>query len=74
MNTDTILGINIWFVVKIFTLILLGMYLIYAFVVVRQVRLMTDTLHLGNEGFVKLLGYAHMIFAVFVFLAALVIL
>lgn len=69
-----ILGFNIWALVKILSLLLLGMYLIFSFVVVRQVRLMTDTLTLGFEGFIKTLSYFHLIFAAFVFLAAWVIL
>lgn len=69
-----VIGIQTWLVVKIAALILLGMYLVFSWVVVRQVRLMTDTLQLGFEGPVKFLAYIHLIFAVFVFLAALIIL
>ena len=66
--------LDTWFLVKILSLVLLGMYLIFALVVVKQVRLMTDTLQLGFEQFVKFLALAHLIFAVIVFVAALVIL
>ncbi len=66
--------LNIWFLIKILSLILLGMYLIFALVVLRQVKLMTDTLQLGFEQLVKTLALAHLIFAVLVFLVALVIL
>jgi hypothetical protein len=69
-----IIGIQVWLLIKIAALVLLGMYLIFAWVLVRQVRLMTDTLQLGYEGFVKTLGYIHFFFAVFVFLSALIIL
>jgi hypothetical protein len=71
---NPIFGISIWLVVKIATLILLGMYLVFALVVVRQIRLMTSTLSLGYEGFIIFLGYIHLAFAVLVFLAALIIL
>jgi hypothetical protein len=69
-----IIGIDFWLIIKIAALVLLGMYLVFAWVIVRQVRLMTDTLQLGFEGPTKLLAYIHMIFAIFVFLAALLLL
>jgi len=67
-------GFNVWVLVKTLTLVLLGMYIIFAFVIVRQVKLMTSTLRLGSETFMKLLTYLHLAFAIFVFLAALIIL
>lgn len=70
--TIPILGTSIWLIFKILALILLGMYLIFALVMVKQVQLMTDTLQLGFELPVKVLSYIHFIFAVFVFLAALI--
>jgi hypothetical protein len=71
---NPIFGISIWLVVKIAAMILLGMYLIFALVVVRQIRVMTTTLSLGYGGFITLLGYVHLAFAILVFLAALIIL
>ncbi|KKU10267.1 MAG: hypothetical protein UX13_C0016G0024 [Candidatus Woesebacteria bacterium GW2011_GWB1_45_5] len=66
--------IDTWFLVKVLSLTLLGMYFIFALVVLKQVKLMTDTLQLGFEQFIKFLALAHLIFAVIVFLAAFVIL
>ena len=66
--------ISVLSIVKLATLIILTIYLIFALVVVRQVRLMTDTLQLGFEGIVIFLSYLHLIFAVFVFLMTMVIL
>jgi hypothetical protein len=74
METVIIPGLDIWLIVKILALILLSLYLVFALVVVRQVKLMTDTLNLGYEGFVKFLSLVHLAFAVLVFLAAFVIL
>jgi len=74
MDTIPFIGIQIWVVMKILTIILLGMYLIFSLVVVRQVKLMTDTLQLGFEGTAKSLAYAHLVFAVLVLLAAIIIL
>lgn len=59
---------------KAFVLIFLTMYLIFSLVVVRQVKMMTDTLQLGFETLSKTLAYIHLAFAVLVFLAALIIL
>jgi len=74
MDTIPFIGIQIWLVMKILTIILLGMYLIFSLVVVRQVKLMTDTLQLGFEGTARALAFAHLIFAVLVLLAAIIIL
>ena len=67
-------GFNIWILIKALSLVLLGMYLVFSLVVVRQVKMMTDTLQLGFEGITKTLAYIHLLFAVFVFLAAIIIL
>jgi len=67
-------GFNTWILIKALALVILGMYLVFAFVVIRQVKLMTNTLHLGFETPAKTLSYLHLAFAVLVFLTALVIL
>jgi hypothetical protein len=69
-----ILGISVWLIVKIAILILLGLYLVFALVVVRQTKLMTSTLTLGFETPIIFLGYIHLVFAILVFLSALFIL
>jgi hypothetical protein len=67
-------GFDIWIIIKISVLIILSLYIIFAFVITRQVKVMTSTLALGFEFFVKLLSYFHLIFAIFVFLVALTVL
>lgn len=67
-------GISIWPLIKIAVLILLGLYIVFALVIVKQVKIMTDTLQLGFELPVKILSYMHLAFAAFVFLTALTIL
>lgn len=67
-------GIPIWLIVKIAILFGLLIYLVFAFVMKRQVSLMTDTLELGQENIIKALSLVHLIFAFFVFFFALVIL
>lgn len=74
MEIVPFLGISVWLIAKIAALILLGMYLIFALVVVRQVQLMTDTIEVGFETPIRLFAYLHLIFAVLVFLAALIML
>jgi hypothetical protein len=73
---DTILtgGFNTWILVKAFSLVLLGMYLIFSLVIVRQAKLMMDTLKVDSVTLPKTLAYLHLAFAVLVFLTALVIL
>ena len=66
--------INFWFLIKIGVLILLAMYLVFSLIIIRQVKLMTDTLQVGYENFIKSLSFAHFIFAVIVSLAALILL
>lgn len=67
-------GFNEWILIKALALVVLGMYLVFAFVITRQVKIMTDTLHLGFEAPAKALSYFHLAFAILVFLAALIIL
>ena len=74
IETLPIIGISIWQVVKIFILFGLGLYLVFSFVVVRQVYIMTTTLDLGFEDWVKTLAFAHLFFAIGVFVLALIIL
>lgn len=74
MQNFLVTDFNGWLLIKALALVLLGMYIVFAFVVTRQVKLMTRTLHLGFEGPVKMLSYFHLAFAVFVFFAALIIL
>lgn len=74
METILTNGFNIWILIKALSLVLLGMYLIFSLVVVRQVKMMTDTLQLGFESLIRTLAYIHLIFAIFVFIAAIIIL
>ena len=68
------IGITILGVAKIFVLFALGLYIVFALVVIKQVSLMTRTVEVGLEGFIKLIAWAHLVFAVVVFFIALTIL
>lgn len=67
-------AMSIWFIVKLFILLGLVVYLVFSLVVVRQIGLMVDTIQMGFEGFLKLLGWTHLAFAIIVFVIALTIL
>lgn len=69
-----IFGISLTLIGKIFVLFGLGIYIIFALVVVRQVNLMIATIRVGFESFIRLIAWAHLIFAVVVFLIAFIIL
>ena len=69
-----IIGISVWGIVKIGILILLALYIIFAFVIVRQVQLMTDTLEVGFESQLKFLSFVHFLFAIGVLIFAFIIL
>ena len=64
----------LWSVVRILILIGLGMYILFAGIVVRQIMLMTDTLEVGFEMPIRIIGIVHLLFALATFLFALVIL
>lgn len=65
--------INIPFlgILKIFVLLGVAIYIVFAAVVVKQVQIMTATIKVGLEGLIKTISYAHLLFAILVFLFAL---
>jgi hypothetical protein len=69
-----ILPLSIWPVIKIFVIILLAIYIVFAFVIVRQVQLMTDTLVIGFEKQLKFLAFLHFLFAIAVLVFSILIL
>jgi hypothetical protein len=68
---DFLLNIDIWFFVKIFYLLALTVYLVFAFMVIREVDLMNKTLKGVFNLPIKLIAYIHMVLAVLIFIAAL---
>ena len=74
MQDINLINFNFWIIIKILLLVVLGLYGIFAFVITRQVKIMTDTLVLGFEGIAKLLALLNLIFAIIVFITALTIL
>ncbi|HUV72429.1 MAG TPA: DUF5657 family protein [Clostridia bacterium] len=64
----TFLNINIWQVAKVFVLLGLGVYLVFAFIVVRQVRLMTEVVSGILTSSLRLLAQLFFLFALAVFI------
>lgn len=69
-----LIGISVWTIVKIFVIIGALMFVVFSLVVVRQAKLMTDTLELGFEGIIKLFSYIHLACALILLILALTIL
>jgi hypothetical protein len=69
-----IINISTWFIFKIFILIALIVYLVFSLVVVRQIRLMTETLKVAAGAFLRTFSYFYLALAIGILLLALVIL
>lgn len=69
-----ITAFSIWPIIKIFIIIFLTIYIIFALVVMRQVQLMTKTLEVGFENQLKFLSFVHLIAAIGVLVFAILIL
>lgn len=70
----TIFNINIWQIGKVFVLIGMAVYVVFAFVVVRQVKLMTEVVSGILTGFLKLVSWLFFLFSVGVFILILLFL
>lgn len=66
--------ITVWVIVKIFFIIGLLVYNIFALVVLKQANIMTETISMGFELPIKLLAILHLIFAISILLFAIVVL
>jgi hypothetical protein len=65
---------TIWFLVKIGVIILLMFYQVFAFVMVKQVNLMANTLGIGFEKEIRATAKIHLIVSIAVLLLSIVIL
>lgn len=74
MQNFNIINFNFWIIIKILAIIVLGIYVIFAFVIKKQVKVMTDTLTLGFESIAKFLSLVHLVFAITVFVTAIIVL
>lgn len=67
-------GESFLLLLKLAVLIFLAIYIIFASVVVRQVRVMTETLEVGFEKAIKTVAFIHFVFAVGLFLLSIFVL
>ncbi len=67
-------GFNFWFLIKILFVIALGLYLFFAIIIVRQVKIMFETLKGMLDWPIKLIAWVHLGIAVFIFILAFIIL
>ncbi|PIS09236.1 hypothetical protein COT75_02620 [Candidatus Beckwithbacteria bacterium CG10_big_fil_rev_8_21_14_0_10_34_10] len=70
----TINILNVWLIAKIFVLLALGVYIAFAFMVAKEVKLMTKTLIGVFNLPIKILSYIHLVLTIIIFLLALKIL
>jgi hypothetical protein len=66
-------ALNPWIVIKILLLIGLLFYIVFAIIIVRQVKLMSQVLTGLFEGVIDFIAWVHLLVAVLIFIAALAI-
>lgn len=71
---DWIANINIWLIVKILLVIGLSIYLVFAFIVVRQVKLMTEVVSGILTSPLRVISWVFFLFSLGVFAFVLVFL
>jgi hypothetical protein len=71
---DPVFNEAIWVLMKYGLLAFLFLYIIFATVVIKQVSIMTQTVKMGFETFVKLLSIIHFIAAIAVFVLSFMLL
>ncbi|HUV46756.1 MAG TPA: DUF5657 family protein [Candidatus Bathyarchaeia archaeon] len=69
-----IVNFNIWILAKILVMAALGLYILFAFLVLQEVNLMARTLKGVFNLPIKITSLIHLIFSILVFILALVIL
>ena len=65
---------SVWTVLKLLILFALVIYLVFAVVVIRQVKLMTNTFKTGYETWLRIISWLHLILVIGIFLGGLVLL
>jgi len=71
---DLLINIQIWSVVKLFILFALGLYLVFAYMVIREVNLMSRTIQGVFNLPIKIIAWLNLLLAVLVFIFSLVVL
>lgn len=65
---------NVWLALKLGYILAFLVYMVFAVVVVTQIRLMVNTLHCQMDGLIKTVGWLHLAVAILALLAAILIL
>jgi len=73
MTPDSV-GSFVWLGMKLMTLVGLGIYIVFAFVIVRQEQLMSKVIEAESEKILSVLAWLHFGVSVVVFFLALLIL
>lgn len=68
------LGPAVWLIGKFAVILGLGIYSVFAFVIVRQVTMMTKTLQIGLEPTLKVFAFLHFFLAIGLILISIFIL
>jgi len=74
MNLITDIELSALILIKIAVLLFLVFYLVFAGVVIKQTRVMTETIEMGFEGPIRALVFIHFIFALITLFLAIIIL
>jgi hypothetical protein len=63
MLPDGTLAIDLWFLFKVGVILFAGLYFIFSLIVMRQIRLMTDTLITNVSPVIRAFGILHALFS-----------
>lgn len=72
--SNFISAFNFWGMAKVFVLVGLAVYVVFAGVMIKQVKLMRETINLGLDRWVITVAWGHFFLAVTIFLVALIFL
>lgn len=67
-------SITILFVVKVMLIMLLGVYAVFAGLMMRQISAMVKAVTIRDEFIIRALGIGHFVFAIIMFLLTIIIL
>lgn len=71
LDIDSVFGSTFLLIIKFGLIAFLFLYIIFAGIVVKQIQVMTKTVQLGFENFIRGIGILHFIIAVLVFIVSL---
>lgn len=74
MNLMNEIEFSALILIKIATILFLLFYLVFAGVVIKQAKIMTETIQIGFESQIKTLVFFHFVFALIVLFLAIIIL